>query len=317
MKLQTACAALLCLFVGTPALAQTKTLAIATGGTGGIFYPLGGGLANMLSKKLTDIQATAEVTGGSVDNIKLLESGQADLGFMTGDVAADAVRAEGRFKKAVPLRTIVVVYSSPVHVVTIAGTGIEKFEDLKGKRISGGAPGSASETQTFRLLEAAGIDKDKDVKRERLSVAESAAALKDRKIDAFFWGGGVPTAAVTDLAATPGITIKLIDIDHLLEPIVKKYGQIFAPSVIKAGSYPGQTTDSKGFAAWNQIMATDKMSDDMAYAITKAIFENKAELVAVHKEAQNIELATQTEKQSPAPYHPGTLKYLKEKGARP
>ncbi len=299
------------------ALAQTKTLAIATGGTGGIFYPLGGGLANMLSKKLTDTQATAEVTGGSVDNIKLLESGQADMGFMTGDVASDALKGEGKFKKPVPLRTIVTIYSSPVHVVTIAGTGIEKFEDLKGKRISSGAPGSATETQTFRLLEAAGLDKDKDVKRERLSVAESGAALKDRKIDAFFWGGGVPTAAVTDLAATPGVTVKLIDIDHLLAPIVKKYGQIFAPSVIKAGSYPGQTTDSKGFAAWNQVMATDKMSDDTAYAITKAVFENKDDLVAVHMEAKNINLATQTEKESPAPFHPGALRYLKEKGARP
>lgn len=298
-----------------PAAAEQKTIAIATGGTGGIFYPLGGGLANMLSKKLPDTQATGEVTGGSVDNIKLLETGQADLGFMTGDVASDAVKGENKFKKPVPLRTIVAVYSSPVHVVTIAGTGIEKFADLKGKRISGGAPGSASEAQTFRLLEAAGLDKDKDVRRERLSVAESAAALKDRKIDAFVWGGGVPTAAVVDLAATPGVTIKLIEIDHLLEPIVRKYGQIFAPSVIPAGSYPGQTTDSRGFAAWNQIMATDKMSDETAYAITKAIFENKAELVAVHKEAENINLATQTAAQSPAPYHPGTLRYLKEVGA--
>lgn len=297
--------------------AQTKTLAVATGGTGGIYYPLGGGFANLLSNKLTGTQATAEVTGGSVDNIKLLETGQADLAFMTGDVAADAVRGEGKFKQAVPLRTIAAIYSSPVHVVTIAGTGIEKFEDLKGKRISSGAPGSATETQTFRLLEAAGLDKDRDVKRERLSVAESGSALKDRKIDAFFWGGGVPTAAVTDLAATPGVTIKLIDIDHLLNPIVKKYGQIFAPSVIKAGSYPGQTQDSKGFAAWNQIMATDKMSDEMAYAITRIIFEYKDELVAVHKEAQNIDLATQTQAQSPAPYHPGALKYLKEKGVRP
>ena len=300
-----------------PAHAETKTLAIATGGTGGIFYPLGGGLANMLSKKLSDTQATAEVTGGSVDNIKLLESGQADLGFMTGDVAADALKGEGKFKKPVPLRTIVTIYSSPVHVVTINGTGIETFADLKGKRISSGAPGSATETQTFRLLEAAGLDKDKDVKRERLSVAESGAALKDRKIDAFFWGGGVPTAAVTDLAATPGVTIKLIDIDHLLSPIVKKYGQIFAPSIIKAGSYPGQTKDSPGFAAWNQVMATDKMSDDMAYAITKAVFENKDDLVAVHMEAKNINLATQTEKETPAPFHPGSLKYLKEKGVQP
>lgn len=318
MKAITVGAALLGVWLGAGgANAQTTTLAVATGGTGGIFYPLGGGVANMLSKKLPGTQATAEVTGGSVDNIRLLESGQADLGFMTGDVAADAVKGEGKFKTAVPLRTIVTIYSSPVHVVTISGTGIEKFEDLKGKRISSGAPGSATETQTFRLLEAAGLDKDRDVKRERLSVSESGSALKDRKIDAFFWGGGVPTAAVTDLAATPGVTIKLIDIDHLLEPIVKKYGRIFAPSVIKAGSYPGQTRDNKGFAAWNQVMATDKMSDDMAYAITKAVFENKADLVAVHKEAQNIEFATQTDKESPAPYHPGTLKYLKERGARP
>lgn len=298
------------------ATAQDKTIAIATGGTGGIFYPLGGGFANMLSKKLTHTQATAEVTGGSVDNIKLLETGQADLGFMTGDVAADAVKGEGKFKKPVPLRTIVAIYSSPVHVVTIGGTGIEKFSDLKGKRVSTGAPGSATETQAFRLLEAAGLDKDRDVKRERLSVAESGSALKDRKIDAFFWGGGVPTAAVTDLAATPGVTIKLIEIDYLLDPIVKKYGQIFAPSVIKAGSYPGQTADSKGFAAWNQVMATDRMSDDQAYAITKAIFENKADLVAVHKEAENINLATQTQAESPAPYHPGTLKYFKEVAAQ-
>ncbi|MDB5626946.1 MAG: C4-dicarboxylate transporter substrate-binding protein [Tardiphaga sp.] len=318
MKAITIGVAVLGLMLGSgAALSQTKTLAIATGGTGGIFYPLGGGLANMLSKKLPDTQATAEVTGGSVDNIKLLESGQADMGFMTGDVAADAVKGEGKFKKAVPLRTIVAIYSSPVHVVTINGTGIEKFADLKGRRISSGAPGSATETQTFRLLEAAGIDKDKDVKRERLSVSESGAALKDRKIDAFFWGGGVPTAAITDLAATPGVTIRLIDIDDLLDPIVKKYGRIFAPSVIKAGSYPGQTKDSPGFSAWNQVMATDTMSDDMAYAITKAVFENKADLVAVHMEAKNIDLATQTDKESPAPYHPGALKYLKENGARP
>ena len=321
MKRITIGVALLGLACATTAFAQDsvkdKTIAIATGGTGGIFYPLGGGFANLLSKKLDHTQATAEVTGGSVDNIKLLESGQADLGFMTGDVAADAVKGEAKFKKPVPLRTIVAIYSSPVHVVTIAGTGVEKFADLKGKRISSGAPGSASEAQTFRLLEAAGLDKDRDVKRERLSVAESVSALKDRKIDAFFWGGGVPTAAVTDLAATPGVTVKLIEIDHLLEPIVKKYGQIFAPSVIKAGSYPGQTTDSKGFAAWNQVMATDKMSDETAYAITKAIFENKADLVAVHQEAKNINLANQTPAESPAPYHPGTLKYLKEAGAKP
>ena len=297
--------------------AQTKTISLATGGTGGIYYPLGGGIASMLSKQLPNVQVTAEVTGGAVDNIRLLSSGQAKLGWVSSDVGADAVAGIGRFTSKVPLRALVNFYSSPMHVVTTEGIGIEHVSDLKGKRVSTGSPGSASETQAFRMLEAAGLDKDRDVKRERLSVAESVSAMKDRKIDAFFWGGGVPTAAVTDLALTPGLKIKLIDVAELLPAIIAKYGNIFAPSVIKANSYPGQTKDSPGFAAWNAIMTTDKMPDELAYAITKAIFENKPELVAVHKEAQNMDLATQTDAHSPAPYHPGALKYLKEKGVRP
>ena len=309
-------ACLLTLLLATPALAQTKTLAIGTGGTGGIYYPLGGAIANVLSKNLGGTQVTAEVTGGGVDNIRLIASGQTDMGMIGTDVAADAMAGTGRFKEKVPLRTLVNLYSSPIHVVTIEGTGINTFADLKGKRISTGAPGSATETQSFRMLEAAGLDRDRDVRRERLSVAESANAIKDRKIDAFVWGGGVPTAAVTDLAATPGVKIKLIDIRHLLEPIVAKYGKIFAPSVIKAGSYPGQDKDNLGFTYWNALIASDRMSDDLAYAITKTIFEKKAELVAVHKEAESIDLKTQTDAESASPYHPGTLRYLKEKGAR-
>lgn len=316
MKAGSIGVALLTVWLATgEASAQTKTVAIATGGTGGIYYPLGGGIANLLSKHLPGTQVTAEVTGGAIDNIRLLSSGQAELALITSDVSADAIAGVERFKTKVPLRALVNLYSSPVHVVTIEGTGIEKFSDLKGKRVSTGAPGSATEVQAFRLLEAAGFDKDRDVKRERLSVAESVSALRDRKIDGFFWGGGVPTAAVTDLAATPGVKIKLIDIAELLDPIVKKYGKIFAPSVIKAGSYPGQTKDNIGFATWNALVTTETMPDEIAHAITKTIFEHKADLVAVHKEAQNIDLATQTPDHSPAPYHPGALKYLQDKGA--
>ncbi|TDR93745.1 TAXI family TRAP transporter solute-binding subunit [Enterovirga rhinocerotis] len=302
-----------CAALAGGASAQT-TLAIGTGGTGGIYYPLGGAIANLLSTKLPNTQATAEVTGGGVDNIRLIASGQTHMGMIGTDVAGDAMAARGRFKEKVPLRTLVNLYSSPIHVVTIEGTGIEAFADLKGKRISTGAPGSATETQSFRMLEAAGLDRDKDVKRERLSVAESANALKDRKIDAFVWGGGVPTAAVTDLAATPGTKIKILAIDGLLPAIVKQYGQVFGPSVIKAGSYPGQDKDAPGFAFWNGLVASDKMSDETAYAITKAIFENKPDLVAVHKEAENIDLKTQGPAFSASPYHPGAIRYLKEKG---
>ena len=133
-----------------------------------------------------------------------------------------------------------VLYPNQMHVVTIEGTGIEKMADLKGKRVSTGSPGSATEVMAFRVIEAAGLDKDKDMKRERLGVAESVNAIKDHKIDAFFWVGGLPTSAVTDLGATPGVKIKLIDHADLVGKMNAKYGDLYAGSTIKAGTYPGQ-----------------------------------------------------------------------------
>ena len=128
------------------------------------------------------------------------------------DAALDALQGQDKFKSGkVPLQALLVVYPNRMHVVTVEGTGIETMADLKGKRVSTGSPGGATEVMAFRVIEAAGLDKDKDMKRERLGVAESVNAIKDRKIDAFFWVGGIPTAAVTDLAATPGMKMKLID----------------------------------------------------------------------------------------------------------
>ena len=217
--------------VAGAAVAQQKAIAIGTGGTGGVYYPLGGGLANVLSKNLPGVQATAEVTGGSVDNLKLIGSGQSELGFSMADAALDALNGEDKFKGGkVPVRTLMVLYPNRMHVVTIEGTGIEKMSDLKGKRVSTGSPGSATEVMAFRVIEAAGLDKDKDMKRERLGVAESVNAIKDRKIDAFFWVGGLPTAAVTDLGATPGVKIKMIDHADLVGKMNAKYGALYAAS---------------------------------------------------------------------------------------
>src|SRR5256885_9613082 len=192
--------------------AQEKySLSIATGGTGGVYYPLGGGLANLLSKYVPGMQATAEVTGGSVDNLKLIASGKPYIAFSMADAGQDAYRGEDKFKgNKVPLRTLMVLYPNRMHVVTIDGTGINKMSDLKGKRVSTGSPGSATEVMGFRIIEAAGLDKDKDMKRERLGVAESGDALKDRKIDAFFWGGGVAAAARACLPDTPRRKIKVV-----------------------------------------------------------------------------------------------------------
>jgi TRAP transporter TAXI family solute receptor len=295
--------------------AQQKTLAIGTGGTGGVYYPLGGAIANVLSKNLPNVQATAEVTGGSVDNLKLIASGQSELGFTMADAALDAFKGQDKFKSGkVPLRTLLVVYPNRMHVVTVEGTGVEKLSDLKGKRVSTGSPGSATEVMAFRVIESAGLDKDKDMTRERLGVAESVNAIKDRKIDAFFWVGGLPTAAVTDLAATPGMKLKLVDHADVVDKMNQKYGALYSASKIPAGTYPGYDKDNAIAEVWNIIVTNDKMKDDDAYTIVKTLVEKKADLVAVHKEANSFTLDNQVQERSPVPFHPGALKYFKEKG---
>jgi TRAP transporter TAXI family solute receptor len=216
----------------------------------------------------------------------------------------------------VPVRTLMVLYPNQMHVVTIEGMGIEKMADLKGKRVSTGSGGSATEVMAFRVIEAAGLDKDKDLKRERLGVAESVNALKDHKIDAFFWVGGLPTSAVTDLGATPGVKLKLIDHADLAAKMNAKYGDLYAGSTIKSGTYPGQTTDNKNTVVWNILVANAKMSDQDAYNIVKTIFDKKADLVAVHGEAKNFTLENQVKSYSPIPWHPGAVKYMTEHGVK-
>jgi TRAP transporter TAXI family solute receptor len=237
------------------------------------------------------------------------------MGFTMADAALDAFKGEDKFKSGkVPLQTLLVVYPNRMHVVTVEGTGIEKMSDLKGKRVSTGSPGSATEVMAFRVLEAAGLDKDKDMKRERLGVAESVNAIKDRKIDAFMWVGGVPTAAVTDLAATPGVKMKLIDHSDLAEKMNTKYGKLYSPSTITKNIYPGMDKDNANTEVWNIIVTGNKMSDDDAYNIVKTLVEKKADIVAVHKEAESFSLDNQVQDRSPVPFHPGALKYFKEKG---
>ncbi|MBI4273315.1 MAG: TAXI family TRAP transporter solute-binding subunit [Rhizobiales bacterium] len=317
LGLAISCMALGVALLGGVAVAQQMNIAIATGGTGGVYYPLGGGMANVLSKHVPGVQATARVTGGSVDNLKLIGSEQSEVALSMVDAALDALKGEGKFVgNKVEVRTLMVLYPNRKHVVTIEGTGIEKMADLKGKRVSTGSPGSATEVMAFRVIEAAGLDKDKDMKRERLGVAESVNALKDKKIDAFFWVGGLPTAAVTDLGATPGVKIKLVDTADLIGKMNAKYGQLYSSGVIPKGTYPGQDKDNKVAVVQNILVANAKMSDKTAYDIVKTFIEKQPELVAVHKEAKNIVLETQTKANSPITWHPGAVKYFTEKGVK-
>ena len=300
-----------------PAGAVEKTrLSVVTGGTGGVYYPLGGAIANVLSKHLPGVAATAEVTSASIDNLKLIGAGKADIAFSMSDSAWDGYSGNGKFHGKLPLRSIVVLYANKTQVVTVQGKGIEKMSDLKGKRISTGAPGSGTELIALRLLEAYGIDPEKDVKREKLSVAESVGAIKDNKIDAFIWSGGLPTAAIVDLGATPGQKLMLLDHSDAIPSMVKKYGPLYVKDTIPAKTYPGQEKDVSILSVWNILAVNEKMDDTMVYKITKTIFENKPELVAVHKEAQHIALENQLNGGSPIPFHPGALKYFAEKGIK-
>lgn len=303
--------------IAAPAFAQQTTkLSIGTGGTGGVYYPLGGGIANVLTKNVPGLQATAEVTGGSVDNLKLLGAGKAELGMTMADAALDSLKGEDKFTgSSVPVRTLMSLYPNRMHVVSIEGSGVEKMADLKGKRISTGSPGSATEVMAFRVLDAAGLDKDKDVKRERLGVAESVNAVKDKKIDAFFWVGGLPTAAVTDLGATPGVKIRMIDHADATAKMNAKYGPLYSEDVIKTGTYPGQAKDNKVVTVWNLLVVHEKMPDKLAYDILKTIFDKKAELVTVHKEAENFDVKNQAGRSS-IPWHPAAIKFFGEKGVK-
>jgi len=303
--------------IALPARAEEKTrLSVVTGGTGGVYYPLGGALATVLSKHLPGAVATAEVTSASIDNLKLIGAGKADIAFSMADSAWEGYNGTGKFQGKMPLRTIVVLYANKTQVATLQGKGIERMSDLKGKRISTGAPGSGTELIALRLLVAYGIDPEKDVKREKLSVAESVGAIKDNKIDAFIWSGGIPTAAVIDLGATPGQKLKFLDHSDAIPAMVKKHGPLYVKDTIPAKSYPGQEKDVSILSVWNILAVNEKMDEKLAYAITKTIFEKKQELVAVHKEALHISLENQLKGGSPIPFHPGALKYFSEKGVK-
>jgi TRAP transporter TAXI family solute receptor len=297
--------------------AGAQNISIATGGTGGVYYPMGGGMASVLSKYVPGMQATAEVTGGSVDNLKLLGSGKPYIGFAMTDASQDAYKGEDKFKgHKIPLRTLMVLYPNRMHVVSVEGRGVNKMADLKGKRISTGSPGSATEVMAFRLIEAAGLDKDKDLKRERLGVAESVNAMKDGKIDAFFWVGGLPTAGVTDLANTPGTKIKLVDHADAVAAMNKKYGNLYIEDVIPKAMYRGMDTDNKQATVMNILLAHENMDDKTAYNIVKTIFDKRADMIAVHKEAENFKLENQKTSATPIPFHPGAVKYFAEKGIK-
>lgn len=286
-------------------------LSIATGGTSGVYYVYGGGLAGVISKNLPGYTATAEATSASVDNMQLIGAKKSNLAFVLADTATDAVKGQSSFKEPVKAAALAQLYTNYTQVVALADSGIKSVADLKGKRVSVGAPGSGTEVIAVRVLEAAGMKPDTDIKRVGLGVGESVAAIRDGTIDAFFWSGGLPTAGVTDLATSKSVT--LLPTSDYTAALKQKYGGAYQDDVIPGATYKGLSGDIKVIGVPNLLVVNADMSEEQAYQLTKVLFDQKAALVAVHPEAKNLDVKRARDT-GDVPLHPGAKRYYDEAG---
>jgi TRAP transporter TAXI family solute receptor len=283
-------------------------LSIATGGAGGVYQVYGGGLADLLSDELPDSPTTAETTSASVDNLLLVANGDSDIAFSLGDSAIDAVEGRESFGEPKPLRALATIYSNITQVVVKADSDIETIEDMKGRTISVGSPGSGTEVIALRLLEVAGVD---DLSKRQLGVGESVQALRDGSIEGFFWSGGVPTGAVTDLATTDDI--RILDLSAYLEPMREQFGDAYAEAEVEEGGYDGvAATPTIGVP--NVLVVNEDMSDDLAYSITEALYAGKDRLATVVPAAESLDPADGREMVGPIELHPGAQRSYEEQG---
>jgi TRAP transporter TAXI family solute receptor len=294
-----------------------RFLSIATGTTGGVYYPYGGALAKILTERIPGVQVTAEVTGASVDNLKLMQQGRADLAFTLADTLVDAVAGTGPFAGApVDAKAVAVLYTNYTHLVARAGSGIASVADLRGKVVGTGAPGSGTEVIADRVLTAAGLNPRTDITRHALGSSEAAGALKDGKVDAFFWSGGLPTPAIQDLVATPGMAVTFIPQGGLVAALQAQHGAtLYREVTIPADAYRGLTTAVPVVGVENVLVVSGRLEADLVAQITEAMFVAKADLMAAHPEARHLLRATGPDT-APVPYHVGAMRYYQSKGWR-
>jgi uncharacterized protein len=290
---------------------EGRTLNIVTGGTGGVYIVYGAGLADILSKKMR-VAASAQSTAASIANMQLIRDGKADLAFTLADTAYDAFAGRDPFSPAdkVDARTLAVLYSNYTHIVVRDGAGINTVADLRGKRVSMGAAASGTEIIGNRVLEAYGLNPETDIDRERLGVADSASAMKDDKIDAFFWSGGLPTAQITDLVTST--RVKFLDHADAIQKMVDKYGPFYFPIKIPRGTYQNDSDVTVAGVA-NLLVVPASFDPALVKAILQTTFDSKSDLETVHPEAKNLTLQSAVEG-SPLDFHPGAIDFYREKG---
>lgn len=297
---------------GQPQEQTPEQLIIATGGSAGTYYPLGGGMAQIITDN-TNVSATAQVTGASVENMRLIQNGDVDLALTQTDIADYAVNGTLMFEnsKVENLQGIATLYFETVQIVIPAGSNIQSVEDLKGKRVSVGAPGSGAEANASQILEIHGLTFD-DLKAEHLSFGDSTQKIQDGNLDAAFVTAGAPTAAVTELSATRGVKLLPIAQDKI-DALIAKY-PYYAQETIPAGTYKDQE-EIKTVSVKAMLVVRKELPEDLVYNITKSIYENTDKLVAINAKAKSITLETALDGLS-LEIHPGALKFYQEKGLK-
>jgi len=295
-----------------PAMAQMQ-LSIATGGTGGVYYPMGGGLAEIINNRIDGYSATAEVTGASVENMGLIATGDADLAIALADTVEQAYSGTGRFEgQQLPMvRGLASMYANMVQIVALESSGVTSLADLRGRRVSVGAPGSGTEVNAEQILSANGISYD-DIDEQRLNFNETADALANGDIDVGFWSVGAPTSSILNLATTQSIHVIPLTEEEMTAAIGAN--PVFARTQLAGGTYTGVDEAVAVVGVPNVLVVSAEMDDDLAYAITKAMFENIADLQAVHP-AANETTVEFTLNATPVPLHPGAIRYFEEIGA--
>jgi hypothetical protein len=294
------------------AVAQQKFINVLTGGQAGVYYPLGVALSQVYGKAIPDAKATVQATKASVENLNLLQAGRGEIAFTLGDSLSDAwkgIEDAGFKSKLDKLRTVAGIYSNYIQIVASADSGIKSLADLKGKRISVGAPRSGTELNARAILKAAGLDYKDFAKVEYLSFAESVELMKNRQLDVTLQSAGLGVASIRDLATSIKIVVVPIPAD-----VVAKVGDAaYSPGTIPANTYSGQTEAVPTAAIKNFLVTHSGMPNDVVYAMTKATFDNLETLVAAHSAAKGI-VRDEAIKSLPVPLHAGAERYYREAG---
>jgi TRAP transporter TAXI family solute receptor len=283
-------------------------LSLCTGNTTGVYYILGGGLAQQISRHLPGHRATAEPTSASVENLQRIVRGDCDVAFSLADSASDAVAAGD------PIAALARLYPNVTQVLARRSAGVERIADLRGKRVSTGSPNSGTEVIALRLLEAAGLDPDRDVRAQALSLPESVQGMKDGVIDALFWSGGLSTPGIRDLFTSLKARVRFVPLDDLAPVLRRDHGPIYGDAEIPADVPNGQHRPIATIAVPNLLVVNAGMSERLAYDLTKLLFERKDALGDnVHPAAKRI-LPPKEQGTGPVPLHPGAQRYFREAG---